>query len=541
MADTAVVLGAGAGGTMTDTSRSGSGVTTVRQAQSAQDAHEARAHASRIARLSPVPLIGWIAFLPFDLLLTLTMYPGSTAIVVGTRSLVTLLLVGLYFGVRRRPPETPGGIDRLVATFMATLCGAVGVIACFSGGLASVHGAGALIVMSAPSFVELPARRGARVAFAGWAAFLVATLVTQGARGVLASELEDPGTLVVYTGYVSLMVAMGTIAVAGGHLGHRLRQQVYESRSIGRYKLKKLLGKGGMGEVWAAYHQGLRRDVALKILRDAGERSVSRFEREVQTLADLRHPNTVRVFDYGSTDDGLLYYAMELLMGVDLAALVRRSGPLPPGRAVHLVLQAARALGEAHHKGMVHRDVKPENLFIANAGGEIDFVKVLDFGIVRLEKDASEALTQDGHLAGTPAFMAPEVGAGAEADARSDVYALGAVLYFLLTGAPPFEGKGTLAMLAAHQNQPLVPPSLRMSVPLSAEVESAVLACLAKDPAARPRDGSELAELLAATDAAKAWRPEDGTDRPETLSTDVPGPPSDQESSEQATRRIARA
>ncbi|NUP06527.1 MAG: protein kinase [Polyangiaceae bacterium] len=527
---------------MSRSSSSASGVTAVKRARAELEAQDARAHAARIAKLSAIPVIGWLSFLPLDFILTALMYPASMGVVVSVRASVGVLLFGMQRLIQKRPPQTAHAVDMLLSAMMAILCGAIGVIACYSGGLASVHGAGAMIVMSAPSFVELPYRRGARVAFVGWLGFLITTIVTQGARGLLHSELVDPRISVVYGGYLLLLFAMGTIAVAGGHLGHRLRQQVYESRSIGRYKLKKLLGRGGMGEVWAAYHQGLRRDVALKILRDAGPRSVSRFEREVQALADLRHPNTVRVFDYGATDDGLLYYAMELLAGVDLAELVRKSGPLPPGRAVHLLLQAARALAEAHDKGMVHRDMKPENLFIANAGGEVDFVKVLDFGIVRLEKEGTETLTQQGQLAGTPAFMAPEVGRGSDADTRSDVYSLGAVLYCLLTGAPPFDGKGSAAMIAAHQSEPVVPPSLRMTSELPVDVEAVVLACLAKDPDVRPRDAGALADALAATDVARRWRPEEGTAEPESLSTQVGEPftSSEGDSSDQKTRRLAR-
>lgn len=523
---------------VSQTSPSQGGASTVRQARAALEAQDTRAHAARIARLAPVPLFGWLAFLPIDFGLTGIMYPESMWACVGVRLGVGAVLLGLFILIRKRPPKTTGGIDLLVGALMVVLAGAIGVIAAFCGGISSVHGAGAMIVMAAPSFVELPWQRGARVAFAAWIGFIAAMLVTQGSRGQLADELANKVQYIAFAGYVLLLVAMGTISVIGGHLGHRLRQQVYETRSIGKYRLQRLLGKGGMGEVWAAYHQGLRRDVALKILRDAGPQSVSRFEREVQALADLRHPNTVRVFDYGSTDDGLLYYAMELLVGVDLAELVKKTGPLAPARAVHLMLQASRALGEAHQKGMVHRDVKPENLFIAVAGGEVDFVKLLDFGIVRLEEE-SETLTQQGHIAGTPAFMAPEVGRGADANARSDVYALGAVLYYLLTGSPPFEAKGTAAILAAHQNQPVVPPSLRMEVPLAPDVEAVVMACLSKDPEARPANASALADALTKTGAATDYTPALGTPSPEAVAAMPSNPSASQvESGDQQTRRL---
>jgi hypothetical protein len=526
---------------VTGPTHSDGGVSTIKRARAEIEEDDVRAHAARIVRLSAMPAICWTGFLPIDVVFTRALFPESTAVVVSIRLVVGVLLGGLYFVIRRHPPRTRNGVDLLLSALMLALAGPIGVIASFCGGVTSIHGAGALIVMSVPSFIELPWARGARVAAVGVASFVAACAITESIRGTLAGEIGDLHSRVTFEAHVFLLMAMGVIAVVGGHLGHRLRQQVYESRSIGRYKLQRLLGRGGMGEVWAAYHNGLKRDVALKILRDQGPRSVSRFEREVQALADLRHPNTVRVFDYGATDDGLLYYAMELLVGVDFGSLVKKTGPLPAPRAVHLVLQAARALAEAHQKGMVHRDVKPENLFIASAGGEVDFVKVLDFGIVRLEREGAETLTQAGQFAGTPAFMAPEVGLGEEADRRSDVYALGAVLYYLLTGAPPFEGKGTAAMLTAHRTQPVVPPSLRMSTELPKQVEEIVLACLSKKREERPADAGVLADQLAATDIASAWRG-DETPSPEALAA-MPRSPSSSNTpnSEEATRRIEKA
>src|SRR5690606_23588783 len=213
--------------------------------------------------------------------------------------------------------------------------------------------------------------------------------------------------------------------------------------------------------------------------------------------AELVHPHTVRVFDYGVTEDGLWYYAMELLDGDDLHALVSREGPLEPARAARLIWQAAKALGEAHARGIVHRDVKPENLFVTRIGGEGEFVKVLDFGLVKLvRRERTGALTGDGWTVGTPRWVSPEVVTGAEADPRSDVYGLGAVLYFLLTGVPPFDYRDVPSMLMAHVNEPPQPPSHRLGAPLPAEIEAIVMRCLEKEPASRFAGAADLAAAL---------------------------------------------
>jgi len=512
---------------------------TVRGAEQRLREGEIRNYAAKIAWLSPIPFVGWLAFIPLDLVFAGRFYPEALTVVIGIRLGVASLLGAMMVVVRRRPLRTTTEALGLIAAMMVVLNGAIGVVATYCGGLESIHAAGALIVMTVPSFLELPWRRGAMLGGAGLAGFVGSSAIAHAALGTLPDPTKDYRGVVVFACSVFLLIAMGTMATIGGHLSYRLRQQVYESRSIGQYRLKKLLGKGGMGEVWAAYHQGLRRDVALKILREANPRAATRFEREVQALAELEHPNTVRVFDYGVTDDGLLYYAMELLTGVDLTKLVRSVGPLPPARAVYLVLSAARALAEAHDKGMVHRDIKPENLFVASLGGELDFVKVLDFGIVRLKDDGGEGLTQEGHLAGTPAFMAPEVGRGVEAGPQSDVYALGAVLYFLLTRRPPFEAKSPAAMLSAHQTEPVMPPSLRMGTTLPNDIEALVLRCLSKLPEDRPTNAGELAGLLASSSLGGAWDPQSAEPLVQTAAAaDEGDDPANHPSDDRATRPI---
>jgi len=321
----------------------------------------------------------------------------------------------------------------------------------------------------------------------------------------LAAQFHDTRALVIFGIYLSFVFGTAALATAGGHVVWSLSRAVFEARSFGRYKLKHRIGSGATGDVWLARHAALKRDVAVKVLRPeaCNDVGISRFEREAQATAVLAHPNTVRIFDFGTTEDGLWYYAMELLEGETLAELVRREGPLPPARAIRLALQAARALSEAHSLGIVHRDVKPNNLFVTVVGGESDFVKVLDFGIARFFQHRSKAdstLTKSGVVLGTPAYMSPEAALSEEVDARADVYASGAVLYFMLTGHPPFEAAsdGALGVLLSHINRVPERPSLRFGAPIPEELEQVVMRCLEKEPRARYPNAAALAQALGA-------------------------------------------
>jgi serine/threonine-protein kinase len=248
----------------------------------------------------------------------------------------------------------------------------------------------------------------------------------------------------------------------------------------------------------------LARDAAIKLVRgrEGGipRDLVARFEREAKATAGLRSPHTVQLYDFGRSDDGAFYYVMELLDGFTLDRLVERYGPLPPERVVHVLRQACRSLAEAHAAGLVHRDVKPGNVFLCRYGGEADFVKVVDFGLVKdVSASGGTNLTQTGLIAGTPAFMPPEMALGKEVDGRADLYALGCVGYFLLTGLPVFDRKTALETLHDHTSTLPIPPSRRVSTPIPADLEAVLLACLAKEPADRPESARVLEARLAAT------------------------------------------
>jgi len=316
-----------------------------------------------------------------------------------------------------------------------------------------------------------------------------------------------------------LVVAM---AYVGARVVYALGTEVRRARELGSYQLVERLGRGGMGEVWRAKHRMLARPAAIKLIRPSetedGQRLVSdearrRFEREAQATASLRSPHTVNLFDFGVAEDGTFYYVMELLDGLDTDALVRRTGPVPAERAVHLLRQVCHSLSEAEACGLVHRDIKPANIFLCRYGEDYDFVKVLDFGIVKgVATDTAEtmdALTMADVIHGTPAFMAPEQAfGGAAVDGRADIYAVGCVAYWLLTGEQVFTAESPLGLLMHHAQTAPTPPSQRTALHVPAALDEVVLSCLAKDPAERPQTARELSRRLAAVDGASAWTEE---------------------------------
>lgn len=304
------------------------------------------------------------------------------------------------------------------------------------------------------------------------------------------------------------------IAFAVSRIVQRFAVRLRHAREIGSYQLIERIGEGGMGEVWRATHRLLARPAAIKLIRAdilgssarVRDSIVRRFEREAQDTATLGSPHTINVYDFGVTEDGDFYYVMELLHGLSLERYVETFGPMEPSRVSYLLGQVAHSLNEAHARGLVHRDVKPANIFMTKLGLDYDFIKVLDFGLVKHIVPSGPMITLDGTAAGTPAYMAPEVALGSSAvDSRADIYALGCVAYFLLTGAPVFAGETPMAAALSHIQDRAVAPSLRSEFSIPAELDTLILETLDKDPARRPSTAAEFASRLA--DALKRAEP----------------------------------
>ncbi len=311
------------------------------------------------------------------------------------------------------------------------------------------------------------------------------------------------------------MITVVICAVLAGVI-HRMRREVHEAKQLGQYVLQERLGQGGMGEVYRANHAMMRRPTAIKLLplERAGAENLARFEREVQLCAKLTHPNTISIYDYGRTPDGIFYYAMELLNGATLEEMVACSGPQPASRVIFLLKMIAGSLAEAHGQGLIHRDIKPSNIYVCERGGQYDFIKVLDFGLVKLTNQAGDsALSQLGTLVGTPLYMSPEAITTPEAiDHRSDLYSLGAVGYFLITSTHLFTEKNPVQVYAHQLHTPPEPPSARVGFSLPQDLESLLLDCLSKDPALRPQSALEILSRLERCQDNGAWSFQDAHD-----------------------------
>jgi len=308
-------------------------------------------------------------------------------------------------------------------------------------------------------------------------------------------------------------LAIFAFSLVIAHLNREAQQSALKAKQLGQYSLDEKLGEGGMGVVYRAHHEMLMRPTAVKFLHleATNDQSIARFEREVRLTSRLNHPNTIAIYDYGRTPEGIFYYAMEYLEGINLEDLVCRFGPLPESRVVHLLQQVLGSLAEAHRTGLIHRDIKPANIMLTERGGIYDFVKLLDFGLVKAaDSERQSRLTSAGSLTGTPLYVSPEaIENPDDVDPRTDIYAVGAVGYWLLTGTPLFEGRSVLDIIQKHASTLPELPSVRLHRPVDPRLESLLMQCLAKERSERPASAAELAEAFAQLELTPRWTPRD--------------------------------
>lgn len=363
-----------------------------------------------------------------------------------------------------------------------------------------------LLILIYGIFMPNTARRGAAVMIPlAFIPYLLLAIQSWWSDDIARLLGEDQGLSVI-----PLPLVAALVGVYGTHVINSARREAFKARQFGQYRLLERIGEGGMGEVFKAEHVLLKRPCAMKLIKAESEADVTalaRFEKEVMATAKLTHWNTIEIYDYGHTEDGTFYYVMELLPGLSLEELVKRHGPLDPGRVVHLLAQVCGALGEAHGVGLIHRDIKPANIFVAQRGGVCDVAKLLDFGLVkeRAASADSDAELASGSFSGTPLYMSPEQASSYEnVDGRADLYALGAVAYFLLTGNPPFAGTNIVRLLAAHAMADITPPSRHNSA-VPDDLEQVVLRCLEKKAENRYPDAAALASALESCRCRSEW------------------------------------
>jgi hypothetical protein len=480
--------------------------------RTAQEQISRHQHATEVMRARSVLVAACTMWLvcggALDLAMHDTLGTGPLWFILAVQLCTTVFHVTVVAPLFRAPLPEPRIANALIASVFPVTSFALMLNATQMGGLTSPYVSGVFVIVMGQTITQpLPWRRG--VVFAALSALIypvglfVATLLDDD----LHAQLHDMHAIATLMTFMSVLAAGATVAVWGGHIMWSLRQSVFESRKLGRYRLLKRIGKGGMGEVWRAEDRVLRRNVALKILlQEYGRKpdAVARFEREIQATASISHPNVVRIHDWGVTDDGIWYYAMDLLEGTDLHSLIRRCGSMPPALALHLFVPAAHGLAEAHRHGIVHRDIKPGNMFVVAKGGEPQAIKLLDFGIAQTGDDAG--LTLAGAVMGTPDFMAPEVLAGAPGGTSADIYGFAASIYYALTGTTPREARNA-------------PVSSRLTG-IPAALDDAIGGALSADPSWRPASAVELANQLVAT--RLPWI---GTWRIDQDPTNPPNPP----------------
>ncbi|MGQ9564582.1 MAG: serine/threonine protein kinase [Thermogutta sp.] len=462
----------------------------------------------------------WALSLGFGVFLPVHWFLGSTAETMGrsllvSHGLLTSTLLASALGLTLTRQSLSSGILRLLevaafgltALFFSVLSWATMETQSGSQGHFSFQGGYWLILIYTYALFIPNSFRRAAIVIAAIACLPIALLYAGWLFHPDISRAMTTDHLVV----IPLVFATaGLTALLGVDTIHQLHRQTFEANRLGQYHLKKLLGQGGMGEVHLAEHELLKRPCALKLIRPdklGDPRLIARFEREVRTMARLSHWNTVEIFDYGLSNDGVLYYVMEYLPGLDLGQIVERFGRQPPARVIYILRQVCDALREAHSLGFIHRDIKPGNVFLAQRGGIFDVVKVLDFGLAKpfSHRGDSLNLTLENAVTGSPLYMSPEQVLGEEnLDPRTDIYSLGALAYYLLTGYPPFSGEKPIKIMLAHIYEPVEP--LRNRVPdLPEDLCSVVLRCLEKDRDRRYADVQELDVALKNCGDSAGW------------------------------------
>lgn len=468
-----------------------------------------------VQRLGKLGLFGAAAFASYLLWLLLlgASQLGTVAGVARNVAIVGSALSLALFGVTKLRKIPPHNVADLGNVYLFVICLALGIL---RHSQASTHGE--LLRQVSPVVVPL-------LAFGA----LIPTVPSKALAVMLLAAAMDPLGLLIMREHTHYGAAEWVVVLSSPLLAaliaqqiskavHRLTEGIVKAREVGSYKLVERLGVGGMAEVWRANHRMLRRPAAVKLIRpkvlvDHGpvdsERLLRLFTREVRTTASLRSPHTIQVYDFGITREGAFYYVMELLDGIDLMTLVERFGPQPGERVASLMKQVCHSLREAHARNFVHRDIKPANVLTCSVGGDFDFVKVLDFGLVLDRHLTSEELEDEKQFVGTPAVMAPEMlRFQAPVDARADLYALGCVGYWLLTGKRVFEAQTRADMLVMHAHQKPVLPSKRIDRPLHPGLEALVMQCLEKNPNKRPQTARELSDALSALHFDHPWTDE---------------------------------
>jgi len=457
-----------------------------------------------LRRFIAMGTVAWTAFILTDVLAS-HVHHTPLEVLIALRLIGTGLglCIFLFTGFDRAPGWTFDVVEALTAPVAGVLV-CLAAIRC--GGATSPLALGVATCALARGVLPASWPRALSSTLTCALTFPITMLIAARYEPAIALQLKTPTDVYAFI-QTSIFLLLGAgVAAAGSHMLWSAKEQIHHARRLGTYRLVARIGTGGMGDVWLARQMPLNRRVALKILKETtlhDPAALRRFRREAEAASSLVHAHTIRVFDFGASDDGVFFIAMELLDGLDLEAVVDRCGPLPAARVLHIAQQVCGSLAEAHQRGIIHCDLKPANLFLTKVGDDYDFAKVLDFGLARLM--VGHGHTTVDSIRGTPAFMPPEIIRGEPVSPASDVYSMGAVLYWMVTGSPVFRGKGFHENVMAHLEGTPERPSARLGKEIPRDVEDVILKCLAKKPEDRYASATELEAALASCECAKAW------------------------------------